>query len=63
LLGIILGVGGTIPLVFFTPLTPQFPLYAIAVAVTISGSIGLVFGVFPARQAAMLDPIVALRSG
>lgn len=63
LLGIILGVGGTLPLAFFTPLTPQFPLYAIAVAVTISSSIGLVFGVFPARQAAMLDPIVALRSG
>ena len=63
LLGIIVGVGGTMPLAFFTPLTPQFPLYAIVVAVGISGSIGLIFGVFPARQAAMLDPIVALRSG
>ena len=45
-----------------SPLTAAVSPVAIAVAVTISGGIGLFFGVVPARTAAKLDPIVALRS-
>jgi len=37
------------------------PLYAILIGVGVSGTIGISFGVLPARSAARLDPIEALR--
>jgi len=37
------------------------PLYAVVIAVGVSGTIGMAFGVLPARSAAKLDPIEALR--
>jgi putative ABC transport system permease protein len=37
------------------------PLYAILLAVGVSAAIGISFGVLPARQAAAMDPIVALQ--
>lgn len=45
-----------------SPLTTGVPMGAILVAFGVSGGIGLFFGVVPAKQAAKLDPIVALRS-
>lgn len=37
------------------------PLYSIFLAVGVSGGIGMLFGVLPARQAAKMDPIRALQ--
>ena len=62
LIGTLVGVGGIVLVATFSPLQAVASPVAIALAVGVSGTIGLVFGVFPARQAARLDPIVALRS-
>ncbi|MCP6762153.1 MAG: ABC transporter permease [Fischerella sp. CENA71] len=62
LVGTGVGIGGTLLVGVLTPLKPSIPFVAIALAVGVSGGIGLFFGVVPARRAAQLDPIVALRS-
>jgi putative ABC transport system permease protein len=61
-IGIGLGVGGTIVVATLTPLEAIVSFQSILIALTVSGGIGLFFGVFPARNAAQLDPIIALRS-
>lgn len=40
----------------------SLPLWAIVTAILMSCTVGIAFGVFPARRAARLDPIEALRS-
>jgi putative ABC transport system permease protein len=62
LIGIGVGVGLVILVATFTPLKAEVTPFAMALAVGVSGGIGLFFGVFPARQAANLDPITALRT-
>ncbi|AFZ47042.1 protein of unknown function DUF214 [Cyanobacterium stanieri PCC 7202] len=61
-IGTAIGVGGLTLIALFSPLPTTASPVAIALAVGVSGGIGLFFGVVPARQAAKLDPIVALRS-
>jgi len=62
LVGTGIGVGGIMLVAALTPLEAAISPVAIGTAVGISGAIGLFFGVVPARRAAKLDPIVALRS-
>ncbi len=62
LIGTLIGVGGVLLVGALTPLEAGISTVAIVTAVSISGGIGLFFGVVPAQQAAKLDPIVALRS-
>jgi len=46
----------------YSPLPARFPLWAPLLAFGISVAIGVFFGVHPARKAARLNPIEALRS-
>ncbi|MEB3356120.1 MAG: ABC transporter permease [Synechococcales bacterium] len=62
LVGTAVGIGGSLVIGLATPFQPGISFAAAGVAVAVSGGIGLFFGVVPARQAAKLDPIVALRS-
>ncbi len=62
LFGTMLGVSGVLLVGALSPLQAAVSPVAIVMAVSISGGIGLAFGVLPAQQAAKLDPIVALRS-
>jgi putative ABC transport system permease protein len=61
-IGTMLGIGTVGLVAVVTPLPASIGTATVLLTVGLSGSIGLFFGVVPARRAARLDPIVALRS-
>ena len=56
------GLGAVALVAVLTPLPASIGTATVLMTVGLSGSIGLFFGVVPARRAAKMDPIVALRS-
>lgn len=60
-IGIALGIAIAVAVRMISPLRTETPLWSIIVGFTVSLSIGLFFGIYPAYKAARLDPIEALR--
>jgi putative ABC transport system permease protein len=61
LAGVALGFGGSAILSHFTGWSTAVPTSTVALALGFSGAIGVFFGFHPARKAAALNPIQALR--
>ena len=59
--GIALGVGLAAAAAALTPLPAAVTGWSVALAFGVSVALGVAFGVFPARRAGRLDPVVALR--
>jgi putative ABC transport system permease protein len=60
--GIISGVAVAKTVTFLIGMPSRIEVWAVLAGLIVSASVGIFFGVYPARRAADLDPIVALRS-
>jgi putative ABC transport system permease protein len=60
-LGLLLAYGVSMLVKMATPVPSVVPMSAVVLALGVSTAVGLFFGIYPARKAARLDPIEALR--
>ena len=61
LIGVALGIGVAKGVTLAVGMPSVIKLWAVFAGLTVAASVGVFFGVYPARRAAMLDPIAALR--
>ena len=61
LVGVLMGAGGAYALSAFGGFSTSISVDSVILAFLFSAAVGVIFGVWPARRAASLDPIAALR--
>lgn len=61
LIGLLLGVGGALAVAAYLDIPIHVKLSTVAIAIGFSSAIGIFFGIYPAKRAAQMTPIEALR--